>query len=117
MGLSVINLGIGLVLLMCINIVLGSIDSIFKQSFDKKKFTQGLLKSFIIALCTMGIYGVGYLNPDVIAMNINGQDVNLLTTIYILIMSGFVLYAKQCVEKLSKIILGEKALEDTKVRK
>lgn len=114
MGLSIINLGIGLVLLMCINIILGSIDSIFKQSFDKKKFTQGLLKNFIIALCAVGIYGVGYLNPNVIAMNVNGQDVNLLTAIYMLLMTGFVLYAKQCVEKLSKIILGGKSLLEEK---
>lgn len=114
MDLSIINLGIGLILLMCINIILGSIDSIFKQSFDKKKFNQGLLKSFIIALCTIGMYFVGYLNPNVIAMNVNGQDVNLLTAIYILIMSGFVLYAKQCIEKLSKIILGGKTLDEIK---
>ena len=112
MDLSVINLGIGLVLLMSINIILGSIDSIFTKSFDKAKFKQGLLKSFVIALCTVGLYGIGYLNPNVIAVNVDGQAVNLLTATYLVIMSAFVLYAKQCIEKLSKLLLGGKTVDE-----
>lgn len=114
MGLSVINLGIGLVLLMGINIVLGSIDSIFTKSFDKKKFGQGLLKSLVVALCAVGLYGIGYLNPNVIAVNVDGQSVNLLTATYLVIMSAFVLYAKQCIDKLSKLLLGGKTVEEVK---
>ena len=50
MDLSIINLGIGLVLVMCINIILGSINSIFEKAFDKKKFSKGLLKNFVTLL-------------------------------------------------------------------
>jgi hypothetical protein len=114
MDLSVINLGIGLLGLMVINIFLGSIDSIFSKSFDWVKFKLGLLKSFAVAMCTLGLYGVGWLNPDVVAMNVDGQAITLLMAIYMLIMTAFISYAKQCIDKLSKILLGGKTIEEVK---
>ena len=107
-SLEMIKLGLGLLGLMSINIILGSIDSIFNQSFDKVKFKQGIFKSLIIMLCTIGIYVIGYFNPNVIVINVNGQDVGLLTAIYLMIMGGFVLYGKQCIEKLTVLIMGKK---------
>lgn len=114
MDLSIINLGVGLVLLMGVNIFLGSIDSIFTKSFDWKKFKLGLLKSFSVIVCAFIMYIVGWLNPNVVAINIDGQAITLLMAIYMVIMTAFVTYAKQCIDKLSKLLLGGKTVEEVK---
>lgn len=114
MDLTIINLGIGLVGLMTINIILGSIDSLFYKSFDKFKLWKGILKSGVVTFCAIGIYGIGYINPTVIVLDIDGQSVNLLTAVALIVMSAFIFYGKQCVDKLSKIIIGEKSVDELK---
>ena len=114
MDLTIINLGIGLIGLMSINIILGSIDSLFNKSFDKIRLWKGVLKSIVVTLCAMGIYGIGYINPSVIALDIDGQAVNLLTAVSLVVMGAFIFYGKQCIDKLSKIIIGGKSVDELK---
>lgn len=101
---QMLRLGIGLLGLILINILLGSINSLFSKDFDKTKFYKGFLKGFIVILSFFGTYGIGVINPDVITMNINDVDVNLVTAIHLTVLGAFIAYGKQVIEKLSTFV-------------
>ena len=69
-------MGIGFVILVIVNIVLGSLSA---------------------------SYYVGVLNPNVVDMNINGTDMNLLTAVYLIVLAGYYHYARQVLEKLAAL--------------
>jgi len=104
--LSTLNLAKGLVILIVVNIVLGSFSALFNQAFDKKKLFQGIIKGIIIAFCFFATYYAGFINPDIIAVNVNGEEVNLLTACYLILLSGFVFYATQVSVKFVDLIKG-----------
>lgn len=106
MTIDAIRLGLGLLLLIAVNIVLGSIDAVLSGQFDRPKFRRGIAKGLIVALCFIVTYAVGWLNPDIMAVSINGQSVNLLTAVYIVIMAGFLFYAKEVLVKLVTFVKG-----------
>lgn len=118
MTIDALWLGLGLLTLIAINIVLGSIDALLSGSFDRGKFFRGVIKGFIVALCFAATYMVGWLTPNVLAISINGQAVNLLTAVYLVIMAGFLFYAKEVILKLAffvngKLNMGELVVDDT----
>lgn len=104
--IQMFNLGIGLIGLIIINILLGSITSIIEKKFDKAKFLQGLVKGLIVTISFVGVYEIGALNPNIIVINANGQDLNLMTGIYIIVFTGFAFYAKQVFSKLATFVNG-----------
>lgn len=114
MDIGFLYLAIGLVILIIVNIVLGSLNALFVNSFDRKKFFIGLAKGLIVVLCFAATYLVGYLNPDIIAVNVNGTDVGVLTAVYLIVLAGYYYYAKQVIEKLSAIIKGDISIEQKK---
>ena len=61
----------------------------------------------VVALCFAATYFVGWANPDVLAVSINGQSVNLLTAVYITIMAGFLFYAKEVSQNRVDIIIQD----------
>lgn len=104
--------GIALIIFMSVNIVLGSLNAIFTQEFNQKILLQGIIKALIVIVCVMLIYIAGLLTVDLAVININGEEVNVLTMIYILIVYAFYHYVKEVVNKLknmlnSKIDIGE----------
>ena len=101
---QVLTLGLSLLCLIGINILLGSINAVIHREFDKGKLINGSIKGGIITFSFVACYFVGTLNPDVIIINANGQDLNLLTAINILILAGYVWYGKQVIEKLAGFI-------------
>ncbi len=107
MDFQIINLSVGLLFLMIINIVLGSIASIFESKFDKNKLIKGMVKGGIVLGCFIGTFYVGILNPDIIVANINGQDVDLLTGTHMILLAGYVWYGKEVLTKLITFIAGK----------
>ena len=107
MTIDAVLLGLGLLLLITVNIVLGSIDAVLSGQFDGTKFKRGIIKGLIVALCFAVTYLVGWLNPDVMAVTINGESVNLLTAVYLVIMAGFLFYAKEVIVKLASFVKGK----------
>lgn len=105
--IDIINLGIGLVLLITVNIILGSVDAMLAGEFDRTKFWRGIVKGAIVAVCFIITYLVGWLNPGVVAISINGQAVNLLTAVYLVIMAGFLFYAYEVIGKLAAFVKGK----------
>lgn len=118
MTLCALRLGLGLLVLIAVNIILGSINAILSKEFDRGKFLRGIIKGVIVALCFAATYLVGWLNPDIMAVTINGQSVNLLTAVYLVIMAGFLFYAQEVIRKLAafvcgKLDVGELTVSDT----
>lgn len=48
---TIIRLAIGLVLLVAVNVVLGSLNALFDGTFDRIKCRNGVIKGIIIAAC------------------------------------------------------------------
>lgn len=110
--LETLKLGIGLIIFMAVNIMLGSLGSLFTQTFNHKILLQGVIKALIVVVCFVMIYIAGVLNAEIAVININGEEVTVLTAIYFLILGGFIHYVKEVILKLkdliqSKINIGE----------
>ena len=97
----------GLVLLVAVNIVLGSLNALFDGSFDKVKLRNGIIKGIIVAACFIAFYMAGYLNPDIIAIEVDEQTVNLMTASNLALLTAYVLYAKDVFVKLKNLILSK----------
>ena len=96
-----LNIVIGLICLMVANIILGSSISIFDENFDINIFFKGVLKVLFLSFGFILIYYAGYLNPNVIVININNIDLNLIDAIKYIFIMGIVYYGY---EDLSKVI-------------
>jgi len=105
-------IGISLLSLVIINIILGSISSIFTKQFDKVKFIQGIIKGLIIVGCFIGVIYVGKLTPNIIVINIDGKDVNLGVATYLIMLSGYLYYGKEVLIKLGSFIKGDYKIMD-----
>lgn len=104
---NTLYLGISLLILICVNIVLGSVDSFFQQQFDKAKFWKGLLKGLVVCVCFILILIVGQLNPNILMINVDGNEVTLSNATYLLMMSGYLFYGKEVLVKLSNFVKGK----------
>ncbi len=107
MTINALRLGLGLLALIAVNIILGSIDAFLDKSFDRGKFLRGIIKGAIVAACFAVTYLIGWLNPDVLAVTINGEAVNLLTAVTLVVMAGFLFYAKEVIIKLAVFVHGQ----------
>ena len=99
---TIIRLAIGLVLLVAVNVVLGSLNALFDGTFDRIKCRNGVIKGIIIAACFVAFYVAGRLNPD-----IDGETVNVATAANLAMVTAYVLYAKDVFSKLSKLVLSK----------
>jgi len=104
--MEIICLGLGLMILIAVNIVLGSLSAIFQNEFCPQKLKQGIIKAGIVAICFAATYLVGYLNPNIVAVEVNGVQVSVKTGIDLVVLVGYYHYAKQVIEKLTEIIKG-----------
>lgn len=100
---TIIRLAIGLVLLVAVNVVLGSLNALFDGTFDRIKCRNGV----IIAACFVAFYVAGRLNPDIVAIDIDGETVNVATAANLAMVTAYVLYAKDVFSKLSKLVLSK----------
>lgn len=99
-----LNLFIGLVSTMVANVLLGMTLAKLKQSFNKNKFLEGLVKIVSILGGVGLMYLTSYLNSDILVANINGTNVNLIDAIKLLFMAGIVMYGSQDLIKLKDIL-------------
>lgn len=53
------------------------------------------------------VFALGYLNPDIIAIEVDGQTVNLMTASNLALLTAYVLYAKDVFVKLKNLILSK----------
>lgn len=99
-----IKIVIGLISVMLANVLLGVTLAKLKQEFKKEKLLSGLVKYLGIVLGVLLMYLAGYLNPNIIVANINNVEVNLMTGIEVLFISGIVYYGMQDLIKLKNLL-------------
>lgn len=93
LDMTIIHLAAGLVLLIAANIALGSINAIIAGKWDRAKFRNGCIKSAVVAMALIAVYFAGYLNPNLMVVEVDGQTVNLMTAVSLSILSAFTVYA------------------------
>lgn len=99
-----IKIIIGLVSVMIANVLLGVTLAKLKQEFKKEKLLSGLVKYLGIIIGVSLMYLTGYLNPNIVVANINNAEVNLLSGIEVLFISGIVYYGMQDLIKLKDLL-------------
>ena len=83
---QIINRAAGLIILMAVNIAHGALGSLFVHRFNWRRFLQGVAKGIIIIICFIASYFAGYLNPDIVAVNIGGIEASVMTALNLVIL-------------------------------
>lgn len=99
-----IKIVIGLISVMIANVLFGVTLAKLKKEFNKEKLLNGLVKYLSIIIGVLLMYLAGYLNSDVMIANINNVEVNLMTAIEVLFVSGIVFYGMQDLIKLKDLL-------------
>ena len=99
-----IKIVIGMVSVMVTNVLLGVTLAKLKKEFNKEKLLNGLVKYLSIIIGVLLMYLAGYLNSDIMIANINNVEVNLMTAIEVLFVSGIVFYGMQDLIKLKDLL-------------
>ena len=99
-----IKIVIGLISVMLANVLLGVTLAKLKKEFNKEKLLNGLVKYLSIIIGVLLMYLAGYLNSDIMIANINNVEVNLMTAIEVLFVSGIVYYGMQDLIKLKDLL-------------
>lgn len=105
LDMTIIRLAAGLVLLIAANIALGSINAIIDGEWDQTKFRNGCIKSAVVAAALVAVYFAGYLNPDLMVVEVDGQTVNLMTAVSLVMLAAFTAYAVDVIGKLKDMLL------------
>ena len=108
----ILRLGVALIILICANIALGSFNSWFAETFDKEKFAKGIKKGALIVAIFVAVYFAGWLVPEMQAVIIDGEPVNLTTAMLYVVLAGFLWYAKEVLTKLAALISGKIRIEE-----
>lgn len=99
-----LKITIGLISVMLANVLLGVTLAKLKREFKKEKLLNGLVKYLSIIIGVLLMYLAGYLNSDIMIANINNVEVNLMTAIEVLFVSGIVFYGMQDLIKLKNLL-------------
>ena len=99
-----IKIVIGLMSVMLANVLLGVTLAKLKKEFNKEKLLNGLVKYLSIIIGVLLMYLAGYLNSNIMIANINNVEVNLMTAIEVLFVSGIVYYGMQDLIKLKDLL-------------
>ena len=104
LDMTVVKLAAGLLLLIAANIALGSINAIIAGTWDLIKFRNGCIKSLVIAAALIAVYLAGFLNPDLMVVDVDGQKVNLMTAVTLTMLAAFTAYAVDVIKKLKDML-------------
>lgn len=108
-----IKIIIGLICVMISNILLGCSLATIKKEWNKDKFFNGLFKAFFIVISCILLYLCSYLNPDVLIINIDGNNLNLIDGMKAIFIAGIVLYGYNDLIKLKEILGVKTAIKET----
>lgn len=112
LDMTVVKLAAGLLLLIAANIALGSINAIIAGTWDLVKFRNGCIKSLVIAAALIAVYLAGFLNPDLMVVDVDGQKVNLMTAVTLTMLAAFTAYAVDVIKKLKDMLTTPTPGED-----
>lgn len=112
LDMTVVKLAAGLLLLIAANIALGSINAIIAGTWDLVKFRNGCIKSLVVAAALIAVYLAGFLNPDLMVVDVDGQKVNLMTAVTLTMLAAFTAYAVDVIKKLKDMLTTPTPGED-----
>ena len=104
LDMTTIRLAAGLILVILANIALGSTSAIIEGDWDKVKFRNGCIKGGVVAVALIAVYFAGYLNPNLMVVDIDGQTVNLMTAVSLVMLAAFTAYAVDVIKKLKDML-------------
>ena len=104
LDMTTIRLAAGLILVILANIALGSTSAIIEGNWDKVKFRNGCIKGGVVAVALIAVYLAGYLNPNLMVIDIDGQTVNLMTAVSLVMLAAFTAYAVDVIKKLKDML-------------
>ena len=104
LDMTIIRLAAGLVLLIAANIALGSINAIIDGEWDQTKFRNGCIKSAVVAAALVAVYFAGYLNPDLMVVEVDGQLCYIVFKLRMILAVSFV--GGDVPERLVEMIFG-----------
>lgn len=110
--LDIIKLAGGLLLLIAANIGLGSIGAFIAGTWDEVKFRNGCIKGSVVAAALLAVYAAGYLNPNLLVIEVEGETVNLMNAVHVLLMAAFGAYAVDVLAKIKELITTATPGED-----
>ena len=105
--IATLKLAGGLLLFVIGNIALGSINAIITKTWDKRTFFNGLIKAGIVIAVFGVTYLAGWLNPDLLVIQIDDQTVSVLQAVYVILFAGYVYYGGSVLGKLKNIITSK----------
>ena len=112
LDMTVVKLATGLLLLIAANIALGSINAIIAGTWDLVKFRNGCIKGLVVAVALLAVYMAGFLNPDLMVVDVDGQKVNLMTAVTLTMLAAFTVYAVDVIKKLKDMLTTPTPGED-----
>lgn len=104
LDMTTLRLAVGLILVILANIALGSTGAIIEGDWDKVKFRNGCIKGGVVAVALIAVYFAGYLNPNLMVVDIDGQTVNLMTAVSLVMLAAFTAYAVDVIKKLKDML-------------
>lgn len=104
---------IGLVCVMFANILLGATLSKCKDNFSWNTLFKGVFKAVCVCLGVALIYLCGYLNPSILAVNIDGANLNLMDALRLVFTAGIIFYGYQDIMKLKEMLNLKIEVEET----
>ena len=104
LDMTTIRLAAGLILVILANIALGYTSAIIEGDWDKVKFRNGCIKGGVVAVALIAVYFAGYLNPNLMVVDIDGQTVNLMTAVSLVMLAAFTAYAVDVIKKLKDML-------------
>ncbi|MBQ6282301.1 MAG: phage holin family protein [Bacilli bacterium] len=98
-----IKIIIGLICVMISNVLLGCSLATIKKEWNKNKFLNGLFKAFFIIISCILLYLCSYLNPNILIISIDGNNLNLIDGMKVIFISGISLYGYNDLIKLKEM--------------
>ncbi len=99
-----IKIVIGLASVMLANICFGITLAKIKKEFKREKLLNGVIKYIGILLGVLFMLLAGYLNQDIVVATMDNINVNLMTCLKILFISGITYYGIEDLNKLRDLL-------------
>ena len=79
-------------------------NAFMEGTWDIMKFRNGCIKGGVVAASLIAVYYAGWLNPDLLVIEAEGQTVNLMTAVHIALLAAFTAYAVDVLKKLKDML-------------
>lgn len=99
--MEMVKIAFALLLLIGANILLGSTNAFMARQFDKTKFINGIIKGSVIAVSIVMVYAAGLLIPNIVIMQIDGQNVTLVMALGMLFVAAIIAYGQEDIGKIA----------------